>query len=529
VLFIENYNKLLNYLIFIFKKNLIFKFNNFINKNMNMNTNMMYYKPFVINNKYLCTGKVIGSGSFSDVCIGEDLDTKKKVAIKIINNKYTNGSQKYMVQLKRELEIVQKLNHKNITKCLYVSKELKLNRWCLVMEYCNGGTLESYIKNKSSSGRLSEYVSQHLIKQLCNGLEYLKEFGIIHRDLKPDNLLVHYDTVFDPVRINFFLCLFLTGSKMYMAPEIFLGKPYTYKADLWSVGVILYRMLTGKPLFSKMPRSFDVFKPESNIYNPNLFMKSGKYSNNCIDLLAKTLVNDPNKRITWDSFVNHPFFTVRIMTDPEYKLELTEKELRQLKSISTPDSLYIDAAITPFGSHQNAESINIDKIKEPLTKTVCDDYRLVLSVLKLGDKRLASGKFIEAKIIYKECLDVLRKVIKDATQIIDKKPKLKTQLLRKIYKDIFETCTIYVDRIKSISVTISTSNIIGNNKISTIIIKYVNYCCKKTEIMILFDDTQNKLNNKINLCLNCLDFLDKFIEKRSESDILRKLLYSRKK
>ena len=485
------------------------------------------FKQFIINDKYICTGKVIGSGSFSHVCLGQNLETKEKVAVKIIKAHYTD-SKKYSEQLQRELDIVQKLNHQNITKCLSISEHF--NTWCLVMEYCNGGTLESYIRSKD--GKLSEYISQHLIKQLCNGLEYLHSHDIIHRDLKPDNLLVHYESVFDPIRsinrrkfmlkiIDFGLATTENiaqtqcGSKMYMAPEIFMCQEYTYKADLWSVGVILHRMLTGNPLFTKMPKSFNVFKPESRLYNPENLTKTGKYSDNCLDLLAKTLVNDPNHRIDWNIFVNHPFFTVRIMTDPEYKLELTNRELQQLKSITSHDSLYIDPSVSTLFTND---------ITEPLTKHVCDDYRLVLSVLKLGDKRLASGKFQEAKIIYKECLNVLRKIIKQATGVIDKKPKLRTPLLRKVYKDIFATCTIYVDRIKSIN-TIDNMGL----KISSVIMKYVDFCCKKTEIMALFDDTTVRLNKKIDMCLNCLDFLDKFIQpKRVETDILRKLLLSRK-
>lgn len=494
------------------------------------------FKQFIINDesnpdiKYNCTGKIIGSGSFSHVCLGYKLNTNEKVAIKIIKPHYVNNkSQKYSEQLKRELNIIEKLNHQNIVKSFYISQYF--NTWCLVMEYCNGGTLESYIRSKN--GYLSEYISQHLIKQLCNGLEYLHKFDIIHRDLKPDNLLIHYQDYYDPIRnkkrkkiilkiIDFGLATTENiaqtqcGSKMYMAPEIFLCKKYTYKADLWSVGVILYRMLTGQPLFNKMPKNFNIFKPESKLYNPQII--NGKYSDNCIDLLNRTLVNDPDKRIDWHTFVNHPFFTIRIMTDPDYKLELTTKELQQLKSITNHDSLYMDSSII------NLFNNNID-INEPLTKNVCNDYRLVLSVLKIGDKRLASAKFDEAKIIYKESLDVLRNIIKNATSIIDKKPRLKTSLLRKVYKDIFSTCTIYVDRIKSINVNIFDSHV----KIISIIMKYVNFCCKKIEIMSLFDDNSHKINKKIQMSINCLDFLDKFIDKRNESDMLRKILLSKNK
>lgn len=479
------------------------------------------FKQFSIG-KYTCTGKIIGSGTFSNVCLGIDTEEQKQVAIKIIKPHFAKKSKKHALQLKRELDIVQKLDHQNITKCLYVCDYL--NTKCMVMEYCNGGTLEKYIKQKQ--GKLSEYISQHLIKQLCNGLEYLHEFGIIHRDLKPDNLLIHYETIEDPVRNKQRKKIILKitdfglattedtaqtqcGSRMYMAPEIFLGKEYSYKADLWSTAAILYRMLSGSPLFKKMPH-LSVFESTSKLYYEDKLIKNGTcyYSDNCLDLLRRTLVNDPNKRIDWDSFVNHQFFTVRIMTDPEYKLELTEKELHQLKSITSHDSLYMDCIGTD-------SFLNKPNITEPLTKKICDNYRIVLSVLKLGDKRSGSSKFDEALVLYRQSVEALHSILSKNSTKIAKNPELKTTLLKRVYKDIFETCTIYLNRIKTITSDSQPPNI------SFTIIKYIQFCCKKTEIMAKLGD-YSRLNKKINMCLNCLDFLEIFVN-ISDTDTLSNL------
>lgn len=133
------------------------------------------------------------------------------------------------------------------------------------MEFCNGGDLADYLHAK---GAINENTIQHFFKQIAQALEAINKRGIVHRDLKPQNILLCNP----PQRINppiheivvkladFGFARFLNdgvmagtlcGSPMYMAPEVIMSLQYDAKADLWSIGTIMYQCLTGN-LFKKL-------------------------------------------------------------------------------------------------------------------------------------------------------------------------------------------------------------------------------------------------------------------------------------
>ncbi|RKO83686.1 kinase-like domain-containing protein, partial [Blyttiomyces helicus] len=151
----------------------------------------------------------------------------------------------------------------------------------LIMEYCSLGDLSNYIKRKAGlAGGLNEFVLRHFLRQLASAIGFLRANSLIHRDLKPQNLLLCPAPQDDPpIRIpsssrsgsssiipalpilkladfgfaralpSQSLASTLCGSPLYMAPEILRGDRYDAKADLWSLGAILYEMITGRPPF----------------------------------------------------------------------------------------------------------------------------------------------------------------------------------------------------------------------------------------------------------------------------------------
>ncbi|KAM1470430.1 hypothetical protein ACFX11_041148 [Malus domestica] len=198
-------------------------------------------------------GPKVGSGSFAVVWRSRHRQLGIEVAVKEIDK--TQLSPKVSDNLLKEISILSTINHPNIIR-LFEAIQTK-DRIYLVLEYCDGGDLAAYIHRQ---GKVSETVARHFMRQLAAGLQVLQEKHLIHRDLKPQNLLLSTTVEDTPLlKIGDFgfarsltpqgLADTLCGSPLYMAPEIIKSQKYDAKADLWSVGAILFQLVTGKPPF----------------------------------------------------------------------------------------------------------------------------------------------------------------------------------------------------------------------------------------------------------------------------------------
>lgn len=246
--------------------------------------------------------KIIGKGAFSIIYKGYHRYTKKTVAIKEISLETLN---KYESHLKRETEIMKKINHPNIVKLIETIIDDKTENVYLIMEYYDRGDFSKFLKKRP----LREKYAIKYLKQISNGLKYLLQNNIIHRDLKPQNILVSkvgtlkisdfgFARYFDKDILIQTIC----GSPMYMAPEIMKNKKYDYKSDLWSIGVIFYEMLTGETPF----KAKNIYELIRIIENEKIILPSKfQLSSECKNLLFSLLTKDPNKRISWKDFFNH--------------------------------------------------------------------------------------------------------------------------------------------------------------------------------------------------------------------------------
>ncbi|OAX84987.1 ULK/ULK protein kinase [Emergomyces africanus] len=242
----------------------------------------------------------IGRGSFATVYQGVHNRNQSLVAIKSVNMARLN--KKLKDNLKLEINILKAVHHPHIVMlldCQETSNEIHL-----VMEYCVLGDLSIFIKKRDSlvrhqltrdlilrypnpqSGGLNEVIVRHFLKQLASALHFLRSRDLVHRDVKPQNLLLNpspqsiargdyrippykgNEDLFTPLagldsmpllKLADFgfarslpstsLADTLCGSPLYMAPEILRYEKYDAKADLWSVGTVLYEMVVGKPYF----------------------------------------------------------------------------------------------------------------------------------------------------------------------------------------------------------------------------------------------------------------------------------------
>ncbi|KAL0451106.1 UNVERIFIED_CONTAM: Serine/threonine-protein kinase ATG1c [Sesamum latifolium] len=259
-------------------------------------------------------GKQIGAGSFSTVWHARHRVHGTEVAIKEIVT--ARLSPKLQESLKSEIFILKRVNHPNIIRLHDMIEEP--GKMYIILEYCKGGDLSMYIQQ--SQGRVPEATAKHFMQQLAEGLKVLRENNFIHRDLKPQNLLLSTDGDNCILKIADFgfarslqprgLAETLCGSPLYMAPEIMQLQKYDAKADLWSVGTILYQLVTGKTPFTgnnqihllqNIIRSTDLqFPPEAKDLSPD-----------CMDLCKKLLQRNPVERLTFEEFFNHPYLSQR--------------------------------------------------------------------------------------------------------------------------------------------------------------------------------------------------------------------------
>lgn len=201
--------------------------------------------------------------------------------------------------LESEIEVLSKCDNPNIIK-LYDIKKTPNNIY-LFLEYCDSGSLFDYMK---SSPDMTENEAMDIFLQILNAFKTLSEKKIMHRDLKLDNILIHKGKIkvadfgFSKLLNDGALAKTLLGSPMNMAPEIYDGKAYDFKADVWSLGICLYQLLfRGQYPFTGKNIAGLFF----NVNNKDLeFDRLVKVSDRAKDLLRKMIVCNPIERASWE-------------------------------------------------------------------------------------------------------------------------------------------------------------------------------------------------------------------------------------
>jgi serine/threonine-protein kinase ULK/ATG1 len=255
----------------------------------------------------------IGRGSFATVWKGRDEKTRATVAVKEMS---TKGLQpKLREALELEITVLRNANHRNIMTLVDVVDDLRTEQVYLILEYCAGGDLSEFIRKR---GRVSEAVAKHFMTQLASGLSAMRLQSLVHRDLKPQNLLLSERSSRATLKIADFgfaryiqphggMADTVCGSPLYMAPEILKYRKYDAKADLWSVGAILFEMVVGKVPFTgqnQVQLLHNIERSDARI--PTRIAET--LSPECVALMRSLLRRDPRERLGFDAFFNHPFF-----------------------------------------------------------------------------------------------------------------------------------------------------------------------------------------------------------------------------
>ena len=259
---------------------------------------------------YLKT-KVLGSGAFGEVWLVHHKDLDRDFAMKIIKKRKNRSSDEK--EILNEIEILKKLDHPKILKVIDFYSTLK--KYYIITEYCPEGELFNEI---IKVGKFDEGQAAFIINQILKAVTYCHKMNIIHRDIKPENIMItnrEKNGCLQVKLIDFGTAKIFekghqenkyVGSSYYMAPEI-IKRKYDEKCDLWSIGVILYILLTGRP-------PFDGNDDEEILEN----VKKGVYdkwsypfpllSPHAKDLITKLLQYDPKKRLSAEQALEHPWF-----------------------------------------------------------------------------------------------------------------------------------------------------------------------------------------------------------------------------
>lgn len=195
------------------------------------------------------TGKLLGRGAFANVYMVVSQSNGARFACKSFNRSTITDPLKETKMLKQEINALKTLSHPNIIKLNSIVETESY--FCVLMELCEGGSLDTEIAKRQ---KFDESTAKIVFKQILEALQLCHSRDIAHRDLKPSNILI---TRFPTIKLSDFGLSGIMGSSnlmstqcgtiVFSAPECFTGHNYNgVAADIWSSGVLLYTMLTGK-------------------------------------------------------------------------------------------------------------------------------------------------------------------------------------------------------------------------------------------------------------------------------------------
>lgn len=259
-------------------------------------------KPWNLENFEI--GRPLGKGKFGNVYLARERQSKYILALKVLFKKQLEKAG-VEHQLRREVEIQSHLRHPNILRLYGYFHDA--SRVYLILEFAPKGELYGELQR---CGKFSEQRSATYIMELADALNYCHLKNVIHRDIKPENLLLGGNgelkiadfgwSVHTPSSRRTTLC----GTLDYLPPEMIEGKTHDRNVDMWSLGVLCYEFLVGKPPFEakthdetyrRISRVEYSFPPQFNI------------SDGAKDLVAKLLKHNPLHRLPIQGVMAHPW------------------------------------------------------------------------------------------------------------------------------------------------------------------------------------------------------------------------------
>ena len=351
--------------------------------------------------------KFLGQGSYAECYAVQNRLTGINRAMKILHRKKLPGSNGISDDtIINEINILRQTDHPNILKLLsFYYNDVSYN---IITELCSEGELYDEIEKNSI---FSEKKASYIIYQILSAINYCHKMNIIHRDLKPENIFIvkreDYDNDLLFIKIGDFgtakwfeenkIERNVVGSCYYIAPEV-LEKKYNEKCDLWSIGVIMYILLSGKPPFNGV-NDEEIYK---KILNGSYDLKSepwDKISKEAKDLIYKLLLKDTEKRINAEDALKHKWFIDNQSKELFNKIEnkvVIEKMINNLlnyKNYSVIQEIALAYLVHNFNQTRNV--INACKLFNLIDTD--NDGKIKESDLLKGLKKIFDDKDLEKK------------------------------------------------------------------------------------------------------------------------------------
>lgn len=353
--------------------------------------------------------KKLGEGSYGQVWSVEHKQTGLPRAMKRIvkNPKSKKDCEK---EILNEIDILKKMDHPNIVKIFefYNTNE----GYYLITEYCSGGELFQEIVDNAP---FSETIAANIMYQIFSAVNYCHNMNIIHRDLKPENILIEKK---EGKRYNIKIIDFGTakiyeknksetkviGSSYYIAPEV-LTENYNQMCDLWSCGVILFILLSGKPPFSGKNDSIILEKIKIGKYNMQI-KQFENISNEAKDLITNLLQKNPSKRFTASKALDHAWFKkLEIRKEiVESNVDRIKESLNNIKRYNP--SLKLQQVVIAYLVH------NI-----PQLSSIRDAYKIFLTYDENMDGKITKKEMVK---VFKNTLQITNKAEEEVEEIFKK-------------------------------------------------------------------------------------------------------------
>ena len=255
----------------------------------------------------------LGEGHFGLVKRCIEKSTGKEYAVKIMNkSKIKEKDLNFLIQERNYMSLIK---HPNIVSLIQDFEDEQ----CIyfVMEYFKGGDLSKYLnKIKDDKEKNLEKISAKIIRIIAIGVQYLNHFGIVHRDLKPENIVFEKEEDIKSIKIiDLGVAITLPygkqssdpiGTLAYIAPEMYTQNPYSYKVDVWSIGILLYYLTSGGivPFFDE--KMDETIMGKKVVFTHQEYPEKyfGDKSRSLFNLIDKALEKNPEKRITIQKFLS---------------------------------------------------------------------------------------------------------------------------------------------------------------------------------------------------------------------------------